>query len=221
VVLAAFAGLRVTGEVPRGPVILAANHISPVDPVVLMAACDAIGIAPRIMATGGVFRAPLLGAVIRRAGYLRVDRGAATVAQALHDAVAALAAGDQVLIYPEGRIGLDPGLWPERGKTGVARLAEATGVPVVPVAQWGAHELAPYTAPKGAVRGLARSVARRPQVSVHFGAPVPLAGAASAREATDRVMDAIAAALLPLRASEPDVPRWHDPSRPVDTGRAR
>jgi 1-acyl-sn-glycerol-3-phosphate acyltransferase len=221
VVLAAFGRLRVTGEVPDGPVILAANHISPVDPVVLLAACHAIGVAPRVMATAGVFRAPVVGSVLRRAGYLQVARGTASVTQALHDAIEAVAGGDPVLIYPEGRIGLDPGMWPERGKTGVARLAEATGVPVVPVAQWGAHEVAPYAAPKGAMRGLARSMVRRPQVSVHFGPPVALAGAGSAREATDRVMDAIAAALLPLRAAEPDVPRWHDKTRPTDTGRSR
>ena len=54
-----------------------------------------------------------------------------------------------VLVYPEGRIGLDPGMWPERGKTGTARLALASGAPVVPVAQWGAHEVLPYGAPKG------------------------------------------------------------------------
>ncbi|WP_407676844.1 lysophospholipid acyltransferase family protein [Phytohabitans aurantiacus] len=221
VVLAAFGRLRVTGAVPDGPVILAANHISPVDPVVLLAACHAIGVAPRVMATAGVFRAPVVGAVLRRAGYLRVARGTASVTQALHDAIEAVAAGDPVLIYPEGRIGLAPGMWPERGKTGVARLAEATGVPVVPVAQWGAHEIAPYAAPRGAVRGLARSVLRRPQVSVHFGRPVSLAGTGSAREATDRVMAAIADALLPLRAAEPDVPRWHDPTRPIDPSRAR
>jgi hypothetical protein len=58
-------------------------------------------------------------------------------------------------------------------------------------------------------------------VSVHFGPPVALAGAGSAREATDRVMDAIAAALLPLRAAEPDLPRWHDKTRPTDTSRSR
>ncbi|GFJ95773.1 hypothetical protein Prum_094150 [Phytohabitans rumicis] len=43
VALAPFARLRVTGDVPAGPVILAANHIGPVDPVVLMAACRTRG----------------------------------------------------------------------------------------------------------------------------------------------------------------------------------
>ncbi len=79
-----------------------------------------------------------------------------------------------ILIYPEGRIGLDPGMWPERGKTGAARLALACGAPVVPVAQWGSHEVLPYQAPRGMLRGIARSLWRRPVIRVHFGAPVDL-----------------------------------------------
>ena len=59
------ARLRVTGDVPEhlrnGPLILAANHISPFDPVVLAAACRVRRLAPRIMATGGIFRAPVVG----------------------------------------------------------------------------------------------------------------------------------------------------------------
>ncbi|MEV1147154.1 1-acyl-sn-glycerol-3-phosphate acyltransferase, partial [Micromonospora sp. NPDC049799] len=75
----AVARLEVTGEVPaslrRGPLVLAANHISPFDPVVLAAACRAVGVSPRIMATGGLFRAPVVGTAMRRAGHIRVDRG--------------------------------------------------------------------------------------------------------------------------------------------------
>src|SRR5882724_11817765 len=96
--------LRVTGTVPaelRGrPLILAANHISPFDPVAMTAACHKAGIAPRVMAAGGI-------------------------SDALPTAAEALEAGAMVLIYPEGRIGLDPSMWPERGKTGVARMAAA------------------------------------------------------------------------------------------------
>src|SRR5690349_7642189 len=140
--------LRVSGGVPLqlrgGPLILAANHVSPVDPIVLSAACRRAGLAPRFLATGGVFRAPLVGAVMRRSGHIRVDRHTAQVAQALPAAVAALRAGSVVLVYPEGRIGLDPWMWPERGKTGAARMAASSGAPVLPVAHWGAHEVLPY-----------------------------------------------------------------------------
>ncbi|SBT41439.1 lysophospholipid acyltransferase family protein [Micromonospora auratinigra] len=221
--------LEVSGDVPEplrhGPLVLAANHISPFDPVVLAAACRARGVAPRIMATGGLFRTPVLGALMRHAGHIRVDRGTTSVHQALENAAAAVAGGSVVLVYPEGRIGLDPGMWPERGKTGTARLAFASGAAVVPVAQWGSHEVLPYRAPKGLLRGVARALVRRPVIKVHFGAPVALRDLhpgtpGAARRATDRIIDAITDDLAPLRPDEPDRPRHVDPGRPLDTSRA-
>ncbi|BFU44617.1 lysophospholipid acyltransferase family protein [Krasilnikovia sp. MM14-A1004] len=222
--------LRVSGEVPAavrgGPLILAANHVSPVDPVVLTAACRVAGLTPRIMATGGIFRAPVVGALMRRCGHIRVDRRTARVAQALPDAAAALAANSTVLVYPEGRIGLDPWMWPERGKTGVARMAALSGAPVVPVAQWGAHAVLPYTSPKGIVGSVLRAMLRRPVVWVRFGEPVDLSGltgspGAQAMRATDRIMEGITVTLAPLRAGEPQLPRFVDPTRPVDVSRVR
>ncbi|WP_089154041.1 lysophospholipid acyltransferase family protein [Micromonospora sp. NBS 11-29] len=227
-VVALVGRLEVTGDVPdalrRGPLILAANHISPFDPVVLAAACRVRRVAPRIMATGGLFRAPLIGALMRRAGHIRVDRGTTGVHRSLEVAAAAVAGGSVVLVYPEGRIGLDPGMWPERGKTGVARLAFASGAAVAPVAQWGSHEVLPYRAPKGLLRGLVRACVRRPVIRVHFGAPVALRDLhpdtpGAARRATDRIVDAITEDLVRLRPDEPDRPRHVDPGRPVDTSR--
>ena len=226
--LAPVCRLRVTGDLaPRlraGPLILAANHISPADPAVLAAATRAIGVAPRIMATGGLFRAPVVGTLMRACGHLRVDRRTDTVARALDDAGDALAERSIVLVYPEGRIGLDPGLWPERGKTGAARLALASGAPVVAVAQWGAHELLPYSAPKGALGGLWRSLRRRPVVRVHFGGEVDLSGLepgvpGHAQRATDRIIDALTEELRALRVDEPRLPRHIDPIRPLSVAR--
>lgn len=228
--LAPVARLRVTGDVPEhlrdGPLILAANHISPVDPIVLVAACQRRRIAPRIMATGGLFRAPVVGAAMRHFGHLRVDRRTPEVGRAVDAAAAAVAAGSVILVYPEGRIGLDPHMWPERGKTGTARLALACGAPVIPVAQWGSHEVVPYSTPRGLARGLGRALLRRPVVRVHFDAPVDLrdldpARPGAARRATTRITDALTDALAPLRPDEPQRPRYVDPSRPIDTARAR
>jgi hypothetical protein len=61
-------------------------------------------------------------------------------------------------------------------------------------------------------------------VRVHFGAQVDLSGLrpgtpGHAQRATDRIIDAIAAALAPLRTDEPDEPRHLDPTRPVTTAR--
>ena len=223
--------LRVSGEVPAslrgGPVILAANHISPFDPIVMTAACHKVGIAPRFLATGGIFDAPVVGAAMRAAGHIRVDRHTARVADALPAAARALAEGSMVLVYPEGRIGLDPWMWPERGKTGVARMAAVSGAPVLPVAQWGTHAVLPYTTPKGLARSLWRAVRRRPVVRIRFGdAPVDLSGVtgtpgARAMRATRLIMDGIDEALADLRAGEMQTPRIVDVTRPADHSRVR
>ncbi len=219
--------LRVSGQIPGAePVILAANHISPFDPIVLAAACHQVGIAPRFMATGGLFDAPVAGAAMRAAGHIRVDRGDATVARALPEAEQALRGGALVLVYPEGRIGLDPWMWPERGKTGVARLAQASGAPVVPVAQWGTHAVVPYAAPRGLVKSVLTAMWRRPVVQVRFGAPVDLsriAGTpgAQAMTATWVIMAGIDDTLAGLRADEMQVPHHVDHTRPVDLSRVR
>jgi len=223
--------LEVTGTVPAGlrgrPLILAANHVSPFDPIVMTAACHKIGIAPRILATGGLFDAPIAGAAMRAAGHIRVDRGRAHVADALPAAAAALRGGAAVLVYPEGRIGLDPWMWPERGKTGVARMAAMSGAPVLPVAQWGAHAVLPYTTPAGLLRNLWKAVRTRPVVRVGFGAePVDLEGltgtpGAQAMNATRRIMAAIDDTLAPLRHDEMQTPRHVDTTRPHDVSRVR
>jgi len=225
-----FCRLRVSGSVPAplrdGPLILAANHVSPVDPIVMAAACRRMRLAPRFMATGGVFDAPVVGPVMRASGHLRVDRRSASAAQALPAAAEALRAGAVVLVYPEGRIGLDPWMWPERGKTGVARMAAASGAPVVPVAQWDTHRVLPYAAPKGLAGSLLRALVRRPVVWVRFGEPVDLSGltgssGAQAMRATQRIVAAIDVTLAPLRVDEPREPRFVDRTRPVDMTRVR
>lgn len=220
--------LRVTGDVPQrlrgGPLILAVNHIGVFDPVAVAAACRIRRLAPRMMATGGLFRAPVVGPVLRAAGLIRVDRRTPAVADALRAAGRALEAGSVVAAYPEGRIGLDPGLWPERGKTGLARLALAGGVPVVPVAQWGAHEVMAYHGWPAMLARLCRAVLRRPVVRVHFGPVVDLSGIAAqapgaAVHATERIIDAVTVQLAALRRDEPRLPRHTDPTRPLSTAR--
>lgn len=220
--------LRVTGDVPdelrHGPLILAGNHIATFDPIAFSAASRTRGIAPRMMATGGLFRAPIVGRLMNLAGHIPVDRGRDTVANAVPDAADALHAGSVVFIYPEGRIGLDPAMWPERAKTGVARLALTTGAPVVPVATWGSHEVIAYHGWGAMTRTLITSVFRRPKVRVHFGPPVDLSDLrvgeiGHAQRASDRIIDALAAALAPLRADEPRLPRFLDETRPVSSAR--
>ncbi len=228
VVVPAFCRLRVTGDVPDayrdGPLILAGNHIATFDPICFTAASRMRRVAPRMMATGGLFRAPIVGPLMRAAGHIPVDRGHETIANAVPEAASALEAGSVVFIYPEGRIGLDPAMWPERPKTGPARLALATCVPVVPVATWGSHEVIAYHGWGAMTRTLVSSIWRRPTVRVHFGAPVKLSDlrlgtVGHAQKASDRIMEALAAELATLREDEPRLPRFRDPTRPVSTAR--
>lgn len=220
--------LRVTGDVPdplrETPLILAMNHIGVFDPVAVASACRRQRLAPRFMAAGGLFRAPIVGAILRASGLIRVDRTSPTVASTLDTARTILVGGDPVATYPEGRIGLDPGMWPERGKTGVARLALATGATVIPVAQWGAHEVMVWNGWTQMALRLARSVITRPIVRVHFGAPVDLSDLApdtpgAAIIATNRVIDALTTHVASLRVDEPRLPAYIDPTRPLTTAR--
>ncbi|HVV25350.1 MAG TPA: lysophospholipid acyltransferase family protein [Pseudonocardiaceae bacterium] len=227
--------LEISGHLPaelRGrSILLAANHIGVFDAFVLTAACDRAGVAPRFLIAGGIMDAPVVGWALRTSGHLRVDRKKSTVTEAFDRSVAQLRAGQvAVLVYPEGRISHDPGLWPERGKSGVARLALAAGAPVVPISQWGAHESAYWGTE--VVTGWAdfqpvltswlRSLPRRPTFRVHFGPVVDLTGLSADRlgdavRARDRIMRAITAGLVPLRRAEPDRPAFHDPTRPTDS----
>lgn len=230
--------LEITGDVPdelRGtPVLLAANHIGNVDALVLVAACAHRRLAPKFLVTGGLFDTPVLGKLMRDARHVRVDRDAPRASEALQRAVTALGQDHRpLLVYPEGRVSIEPGLWPERGKTGVARMALATGVPVIPVSQWGAHEAMSYgttTQPNGfgdfwrLFVSWVKALRHRPRLKVHFGAPVDLSGLSAERvgdaaRARDRIMFAITDGLAPLRIDELDVPRHVDPTRPASTKR--
>lgn len=227
--------LRVTGAVPRSlrgrPLLMAANHIGVFDAFVLMAACRRIGVAPRFLLAGGLLDTPVLGPALKASGHLRVDRGSASAVEQFAHAVEAMrTTRAPIIVYPEGRISHDAGLWPERGKTGAARLALASGVPVVPISQWGAHEAVYWGTER--VEGVAdvlpllrsglTSPLRRPTFKVHFGAPVDLSEFSASRpgdavKAHAAIMRAITDGLVPLRRDEPDVPRFFDPTRPTDT----
>ncbi len=156
-----FGRVQVTGGVPehlrRGPLILAANHIGDYDTFTMAAALHRLGVVPRFLATGGIMRAPVAGPMLERAGGVRVDRGTDVAAHAMRVVLVALEHGGHVLVYPEGRVGLTADGWPERGRTGLARLALQTRVPVLPVSQWGAHEVLQYANDWGKLRTALRA----------------------------------------------------------------
>lgn len=185
-----------------GGVIIAVNHISYADPLVVAHFVYDAGRLPRFLAKVELFRLPLVGSLVRGAGQIPVHRYTGNAATALRDAAQALRRGQCVVVYPEGTVTKDPAYWPMRARTGVARLALDTGVPVVPVAQWGAQRILgrdfrPHLLPRRTVRLLA-------------GPPVDLATyadreptARALREATDLIMDRVRAQLGELRGETP------------------
>ena len=219
-----FGRVEVTGGVPEelrnGPLLLAANHIGDFDPFVVAVALHLVGVVPRIMATGGIMSAPVAGPLLERTGAIRVERGTELARHAVRVTEVALVSGGHVVAYPEGRVGLAPDAWPERGRTGMARMALGLGVPVIPVSQWGAHEVLQYGNDWGKLRTAVRAVLRRPALKVHVGPPVRLddlqmGRVGDANRARYRIAAAITRGLVPLRVDEPDRPAFVDPTRPT------
>ena len=196
---------RWTGQqhVPRtGGAILAVNHISYADPLAVMHFVYRAGRWPHFLSKAELFRSPVVGWVLRGLGQIPVHRRTANAADALRDATAAVERGECVVIYPEGTVTRDPDRWPMLSRTGVVRLALATGAPVIPVSQWGAQEVL------GRDTGL--RLLPRPTFTVVAGPPVDLSayadGAPSTevlRRATDEVMDVVRRQLADIRGEAP------------------
>jgi 1-acyl-sn-glycerol-3-phosphate acyltransferase len=126
----------------EGGVIIAINHVSHIDTVLMARFVWSSGRVPRFMIKAGLFGKPGLGLIMRGAGQIPVRRGTADAASSLSDAVTALERGEAVVIYPEGTITKDPAQWPMEPKTGIARLVLLSpDTPVVPVGQWGAQPI--------------------------------------------------------------------------------
>ncbi|WP_440130442.1 lysophospholipid acyltransferase family protein [Agrococcus jejuensis] len=205
----------------RGAFVLAPNHYSEIDPLVVGTAVWKAGRAPRFLAKESLFRVPLLGRIMRATGQIPVDRGGIARGADPMAAARALVADElAVIIYPEGTLTRDPELWPMRGKTGAVRMALQAGVPVIPVAHWGAQELMPRYA-KG-IRPFPRK-----RIDVVFGEPVDLDAyrrgsldQATLLGATEAVMQTITGMLGELRGAEPPAERW-DPAKrgQSETGR--
>ncbi|MET7388927.1 lysophospholipid acyltransferase family protein [Streptomyces sp. NPDC005385] len=168
--------------------IIAANHSSLADPAIVMAALHRLGVTPVIMATAGLWHIPLLGRALTREGHVPVHRRDRRAAGALDLAAQALQRGRLVLIYAEGRLPRrkdSADAAPGDFRTGLARLAELTGAPVVPVGQAGARRVTSGGTIKQ-IAGLVTAPLRRPDLHVHVGAPIVLAGDNTVRTARAR-----------------------------------
>jgi len=114
-------------ELPEGAKIIAANHPTTTDPFFVAAMVKQ---QTFILINELLFQVPILGAYLRRSGHIPVAAGKGQ--EAMDAAIEHLQAGHNVMIFPEGALSPKPGVF-HPARTGVARLAMASGAPVIPV----------------------------------------------------------------------------------------
>lgn len=198
-------GTRIPAD---GGCIVVANHISHLDPLLTAHFVYDHGRIPRYLAKSSLFHTRFVGTVLGSAGQIPVERLSRNAIGAYDAAVRAVHEGECVVVYPEGTLTRDPDLWPMTGKSGAARIALATGVPVIPLGHWGAQDvLAPY--------------AKRPHlfprkhVVMKAGDPVPIDDLRAKKqtpevvtETTERIMTAITDIVAELRGEQPPAERF-------------
>jgi 1-acyl-sn-glycerol-3-phosphate acyltransferase len=166
-----------------GPAIIASNHVGYLDFAFVMLAPPRPRREIHFLARGDLFERPVTGPVLRALGQVPVDEHG-DPAGTLRHARELLEAGELVGLHPEGTV--NPTFFPLRGKSGAIRLAQQTGVPVVPASVWGTQRLlTKWRPPAWPERGI--------PIQVRYGAPyTPLpadrtTGAAATRDLMERI----------------------------------
>ncbi|MER3483783.1 MAG: 1-acyl-sn-glycerol-3-phosphate acyltransferase [Meiothermus sp.] len=187
--LKALFGFRIVGaeKVPLdGPVMLASNHVSFIDPLAVGAAC------PRpvsFIARADVFKYPVLSWLLPRVYAIPVERGTSDLG-AIKAAIRALNSGMAFGIFPEGRRSRTGAIEPF--KTGAAAIALRTGATIVPAAVVGTDKAWP--------------VGHGPRffcsVTVIFGEPIPVTQGKADHQALDELTARIEAAVIALLPAE-------------------
>ncbi|MFC5947700.1 lysophospholipid acyltransferase family protein [Pseudonocardia lutea] len=151
----------------EGGALVVANHISYLDPVYTALWVHTARRVPRFLAKASLWKIPVFGKVLIGSGQIPVYRDSADAQQSLSAGVEGLANGKVVVIYPEGTITRDPEGWPMHSRTGAARLALSSDVPVLPMVHWGTREVYDHYNKK--VRPLPRR-----RITVRAGEPIDL-----------------------------------------------
>lgn len=201
--------LRGVENLPReGAYVLAPNHNSEFDPLIVAVAVWRAGRAPRFLAKESLFKVPVLGSALRATGMVPVPRTSASANQSIKAAQDIARDGRGIIVYPEGTLTRDPELWPMRGKSGAVRLALGGDLPLIPMAQWGVQQILPRY---GKLR-----FPRRSHVIVEFGPAMDVAEyratatqPATLTRATDALMARIAEMLSGLRGLPAPAERWN------------
>jgi 1-acyl-sn-glycerol-3-phosphate acyltransferase len=139
-------------------------------------------------------------------GAIPVERAGGRAALTAFDgAIPVLKAGDLVAVYPEGTRSPDGRLY--RGRTGVARLAVAAGVPIVPVGMLGTERVQPIGQPYPKPVGWRK-------VTVRIGPPIDTTGRGDDRTALRQLTDEVMAEIQKLTGQE-YVPRYAPAKQPT------
>ncbi len=127
-------------NLPQGPAIYMPNHVSHFD---VLAILGYLNVQFRWTVKKELFRIPLFGLAMKRAGYIRIDRSDHQKAvQSMEEAAEKIKSGSSIVIFPEGTRSRDGNLqYPF--KKGGFHLALKSGVPVVPVAVLGSRVVLP------------------------------------------------------------------------------
>lgn len=201
--------LHGTENIPAtGAVVVAPNHYSDIDPIVIGYALYKLKRMPRFLAKASLFKVPVLGWMFRKAEQVPVERSGSSGADPLAAARRIAKAGHAVVIYPEGTLTRDPDLWPMRGKLGAVRTALDAGIPLIPAVSWGAQKILPRY-------GKISLFPRKP-TDIVFGPPLDLSEFAgksgdtkALAAATTKLMNTLAAMVGELRGETPPAQRWN------------
>ena len=180
-----------TEHIPSsGPAIVAGNHVSALDGVVLALVTGWQGRrTTKFLVAAEFFRKLWCGWALRLYRQIPLRRGQQDQG-ALDVAIETIRGGALAGIFPEGTVNPEPGAGLMRGRKGAARIALATDAPVVPVGIWGTQARWPKL-------GLHLRRPWRPVVAISYGEPIPPKGdagsAADVQAFADVIIDAIAA----------------------------
>jgi 1-acyl-sn-glycerol-3-phosphate acyltransferase len=185
--------LRVEGadRVPSsGPAIVAGNHVSALDGVVLaLTTSSRSRRMTRFLVAAEFFRKLWCGWALRLYRQIPLRRGQRDQG-ALDVAIDTIRGGALAGIFPEGTVNPESGAGLMRGRKGAARIALATEAPVVPVGIWGTQARWPKS-------GLHLRRPWQPVVAISYGEPIPPKGdpdsAADVQAFTDVIIEALAA----------------------------
>jgi 1-acyl-sn-glycerol-3-phosphate acyltransferase len=188
----------------EGPALIAGNHISYFDPLAHGYFIEKAGRRPRFLAKTELYRNAFLRRVLTGARQIPVRRGSGARAP-VDAALAALREGEVVVVYPESTVTRNEDHSPMQGKTGVARLTLASGVPIIPLAVWGSQKVWQRSGKKSLHFGRPIWVKAGPPIdfSVHEEDPEH---PEVLRKVTDHVMGEVSLLVDDLRARYPK--RW-------------